>query len=235
MPRARVNDIELYYEVHGEGQPVLWIPGLGVDVKYFADLVGDLATSCLVVAFDPRGAGESDKPDVPYTIDGMAADALALLDALDIESAIVVGCSMGGRTALNMALNHAHRVERLVLAATSARLQENRVFSGRWLMMDVLPRVPKPKSVDPQPRYAWKRQRQAMNGVDCVGRLGEIQVPTLVIHGTGDHLVPFDCGEELARLIPGARLVALPDGHQALFTKHGKEMVEEIRRFIKTG
>lgn len=234
MPRVLLNDIHLYYEVHGEGPPVLWIPGLGVDVKYFAGLIGELATTCQVIGFDPRGAGESDKPDVPYSIGGMADDAVALLDSLDIGSATVVGCSMGGRVALHLALHHPRLVERLVLAATSARATENRVFSTRWLMMDVLPRIPLPKSVDPQPRYAWKRQRQAMDGVDCTERLGEIRVPTLVIHGTGDHLVPFECGQEIASGIPDARLVALPDGHQALFKKHGQEMIEEIKRFISS-
>jgi pimeloyl-ACP methyl ester carboxylesterase len=71
-----------------------------------------------------------------------------------------------------------------------------------------------------------------MDGFDCTERLGEIEVPTLVIHGRGDHLVPFECGEEIASGIPHARLAVLPDGHQALFKKHGREMVEEIRRFV---
>jgi pimeloyl-ACP methyl ester carboxylesterase len=105
MPSVRVNDIELYFEVHGEGSPLLLIPGLGVDVRFFRGIIDDLATSCRVVAFDPRGAGRSDKPDVPYSIDGMADDAAALLDHLDIERTSVLGCSMGGRTALMLALD----------------------------------------------------------------------------------------------------------------------------------
>ena len=74
MPSVRVNDIELYYEVHGEGSPLLLIPGLGVDVNFFRGIIDDLARSCRVVVFDPRGAGRSDKPDIPYSIDGMAKD-----------------------------------------------------------------------------------------------------------------------------------------------------------------
>ncbi|HSZ36816.1 MAG TPA: alpha/beta fold hydrolase [Acidimicrobiales bacterium] len=209
MPSVRVNDIELYYEVHGDGSPLLLIPGLGVDVRFFARIIDGLATSCSVVAFDPRGAGRSDKPDIPYSIDGMAEDAAALLDHLDIERATVLGCSMGGRTALMLALDHRGRVDRLVLAASSAYVPTDRLFTRRWLVMDVLSHIPVPKSIDPQPRYAWKRQRQASGGFDCSSRLGEIDVPTLVVHATDDHIVPFALGQRMAREIPGARLVTV--------------------------
>ncbi|HEY1652011.1 MAG TPA: alpha/beta fold hydrolase [Acidimicrobiales bacterium] len=234
MPSTRVNGIELYYEIHGDGPLVLLILGLGVDVNYFADIIRDLATSYRVIAYDPRGAGRSDKPDEPYTMDGMADDAFGLLECLGIGSASVVGCSMGGRTALLLALNHPGLVERLVLVSTSALVPHTRPLTREWLAMDVLSRLPLPKSVDAQPRFAWKRQRQALVGFDCTGRLGEINVPTLVVHGTGDHMVPFRLGRETAERIPGAQLVALPDGHRATFIKHGRRLVEEIKRFVPT-
>jgi pimeloyl-ACP methyl ester carboxylesterase len=227
-----VNDIDLYYEVHGEGPVVLLIPGLGVDVNYFADIIRGLAASCRVVAFDPRGAGQSGKPDVPYSIDGMADDAVALLEFLGIDSATVVGCSMGGRTALSLALNHRDLVDRLVLVATSARVPPVRPLTRRWLVMDVFSRLPFPKSVDAQPRFAWERQRDASTGFDCTDRLGELDVPTLVVHGTGDHLVPFSLGREMAGHIRGARLVSVPGGHRALFSTQGPRLVEEIQGFI---
>lgn len=232
MAGVRVNGIELYYEVHGEGPPLLLVPGLGVDVTFFRRIIDDLATTCRVVAFDPRGAGRSDKPDIPYSIDGMADDAAALLDHLGIERTTVLGCSMGGRTALMLALDHGGLVERLVLAATSAYVPPDRLFTRRWLIMDVLSKIPVPKSIDPQPRYAWKRQREASRGFDCTARLGEIGVPTLVVHGTEDHIVPFALGQEMAGLIPGARLVTVPGSHRALFTTHAGRLVEETRNFI---
>jgi pimeloyl-ACP methyl ester carboxylesterase len=232
MPSARVNDIELYYEVHGEGPPVLWIPGLGVDVNDFAASIEQLATSCRVVAFDPRGAGRSDKPDEPYTIEGMADDAAGLLKLLAIEPTTVVGCSMGGRIALSLALNHQNLVERLVLAATSPRAPSTRPLTRRWFVMDVLARIPLPRSVDAQPRFAWERQRQASDAFDCSERLGEISVPTLVVHGRTDHLIPFSFGQAMADRIPGARLVALPGGHRALFTTYGERLAQEVERFV---
>jgi pimeloyl-ACP methyl ester carboxylesterase len=230
-----VGNIELYYEVRGEGSPLLLIPGLGVDVRFFRGIIEDLAGSCRVVAFDPRGAGRSDKPDIPYSIDGMADDAAALLDHLEIDRATVLGCSMGGRTALMLALGHRSRVDRLVLAATSAYVPPDRLFSRRWLIMDVLSQIPVPKSIDPQPRYAWRRQRAASVGFDVTSRLGELDVPTLVVHATEDHIVPFSLGEKMARRIPGARLVTVPGGHRALFTSLADRLAEEVRGFMDAG
>ncbi|HEY6473612.1 MAG TPA: alpha/beta hydrolase [Acidimicrobiales bacterium] len=232
MPSTRVNDIELYYEVTGEGAPVLLIPGLGVDINYFSQIIGQLATKHRVVAFDPRGAGRSDKPDEPYTIDGMADDAVGLLAHLAIDRTTVVGCSMGGRIALSLTLSHPELVERLVLAAASPNLPPERFPSRRWLMMNVLSRIPLPKSVDPQPHYAWEHQRRASRGFDVTARLGEIEVPTLVIHGRDDHMVPFSSGQEMADQIHGARLVAVSGGHRALFREHAAQLAEEVDQFM---
>ena len=85
VPTTHVNDIDLYYEVAGEGASVLLIPGLGVDVNYFRGIIDALSSRHRVLAFDPRGAGRSDKPDEPYTIEGMADDAAALLAHLGID------------------------------------------------------------------------------------------------------------------------------------------------------
>lgn len=231
VPTTRVNDIELYYEVTGAGAPVLLIPGLGVGVDHVGRIIDRLATTHRVVAFDPRGAGRSDKPDEPYTIDGMADDAVGLLAHLGIDGITAVGCSMGGRIALSLTLNHPKLVERLVLAATSSRLPPERFPSRRWFVMDVLTRMPLPKSVDAQPHYAWEHQRRASRTFDVRARLGEIDVPTLVVHGSDDHMVPFLYGRELAECIPGARLVAVPGGHRALFAQHADRLAEEVDRF----
>lgn len=232
MPTAHVNDIDLYYEVTGKGSPVLLIPGLGVDINYFGEIVSGLAAQHQVVAFDPRGAGKSDKPDEPYTIDGMADDAIGLLAYLGIDRITVLGCSMGGRIALSLVLRRPELGERLVLAATSPRLPPERFPSRRWLVMHVLARVPLPMSVDAQPHYAWEHQHRASRTFDVTARLGEIEVPTLVIHGREDHMVPFSYGEEMARQIPGARLVAESGGHRALFSEHAGRLVDEVDRFM---
>ena len=127
----------------------------------------------------------SDKPPGPYTIEQMADDAEGLLDVLRIERAVVVGYSMGGRTALSLALGHSTRVRRLVLAATSASTPPSRILSRRWLALEVLSRLPTPG--ERQPRWAWECQRRASASYDATARLGEIVVPTLILHGRRDH------------------------------------------------
>lgn len=232
MPVAHVNDIDLYYEVHGDGATVLLIPGTGVDCDFLRGMIDDLATSFRVVAFDPRGAGKSDKPDVPYTIEGMAEDAAGLLHQLNIERATMIGCSMGGRIALALALGHPDLVERLALVGSSAWTPPDRFLSRRWIVMHVLAKIPTPRAFDPQPKYAWKRQSDASAECDLRARLGEIEVPTLIVQGTGDHIVAFSGGEELARGIAGSRLVPVPGSHRDIFTTLAGRTVQEIKQFM---
>jgi pimeloyl-ACP methyl ester carboxylesterase len=95
MPYAHVGDIKLYYEVHGDGPPVVLIPGLGADTRLFFNVVPLLATFHQVVVIDPRGGGQSDKPTGDYSIEQMADDVAGLFGTLGIASADVVGYSMG--------------------------------------------------------------------------------------------------------------------------------------------
>ena len=210
MARARVNGIELYYESHGTGPALLLVPGLGAGTRLFGGVIGPLAAACHVIVFDPRGGGRSDKPPGPYTIEQMANDAEGLLDVLGIDQAVVVGYSMGGRISLSLALDHPTRVRRLVLAATSASTPPSRILSRRWLALEVLSRLPKPG--DSQPRWAWECQRRASVAYDATTRLGEIVLPTLVLHGRRDHITPLARARELHAAIAGSALVEVPGG-----------------------
>jgi pimeloyl-ACP methyl ester carboxylesterase len=222
---THVNGIELYYEVHGSGTAVTVIPGLGADTRLYLPIVRALAQRHQVMVFDPRGAGRSEKPDVPYSAEQMTDDAVRLLDVVGMPDATVIGHSMGGRIALNLALRHPHRVRGLLLAATSARTPPIRRWTWRWLMMDVLGRIRLP--MDPTPRYAQQRQREAFRTFDCSGRLSEIGVPTTVIHGRDDHITPYAFGLELQRGIPSARLVTVRGGHFSPITRQRSRLIEE--------
>src|SRR5207237_8396726 len=90
VPVVRFRDVDLYYEVRGDGPPLLLIPGLGSDVRVFRAVIDRLARRCRVVAFDPRGAGPSGKPDIPYSIEMMADDAASLLQAVELPSTLVL-------------------------------------------------------------------------------------------------------------------------------------------------
>src|SRR5579863_2495968 len=104
MPTIKVNDLTMYYEIHGDGEPLVLIPGLRTDVSEYQRIIALLSAQNKVVALDNRGAGRTDKPDSPYSIELMADDTAGLLNALGIQSAHILGVSMGGRIAVALTL-----------------------------------------------------------------------------------------------------------------------------------
>lgn len=120
MPYADANGVRLYYEVHGDGEPLLLHPGFGCTVEIFWANTPQLAERVRVIVFDPRGAGRSHAGDATSTMKTYADDAAGLLDALGVESAHVLGTSFGGMVAQHIALEHPQRVRRLVLGCTTA-------------------------------------------------------------------------------------------------------------------
>ncbi len=256
MPTVHVNGIDLHYEQHGVGPDVLLIAGLGAHTGDWARQVPALARHFRVTAFDNRGYGRSSAPDEPYSIRQMAEDVIALMDALGIGRAHVVGSSMGGEIAQELAIAYPERVDHLVLMATSA--------GGRWARVvaraDGLPtglrriatrlrglarqlrrrlhaltarragRGPQPPTPEPPPvpAHGLRRQQEATAAFDAHDRLHRIAAPTLVLAGTKDRVAPVAAAEELARGIPGARLVVLRGaGHLMHY-----ERAEEVNRIL---
>jgi pimeloyl-ACP methyl ester carboxylesterase len=127
---VETNGIELYYEEHGEGEPLLLIMGWGGNAATWAPQLPGLSEHFRVIAFDNRGAGRSSAPDEPYSIAQMAEDTVGLLDALDIRRTHVFGISMGGMIAQELALRHPARVNALVLGCTSAGGRRAAGFTG---------------------------------------------------------------------------------------------------------
>ena len=121
MPKARVRDVNLNYDMRGNGDPLVMIMGLGASsAAWDPRLLEELARSFTVVTFDNRGTGQSDKPDIPYSIEMFADDTAGLMDALGIARAHIFGVSMGGMIAQEFALRHAARVRTLTLGCTTA-------------------------------------------------------------------------------------------------------------------
>ncbi len=230
MPYGKVGDIKLYYEVHGDGPPVVLIPGLGADTRLFFNVVPLLATSHQVVVVDPRGGGQSDKPTGDYCIEQMAEDVAGLFGTLGIASADVVGYSTGGKIALQLAAGHPELVDHLILCATAARPPVTRRFSRRW-MMDLVSRIPMLRKADGQPSYAFEAQGQASRSFDGCGLLPQVKASTLIIRARRDRIVPADDAAQLQK-IPGSSLVDLPGGHLTLILVHGKALAEAISSFL---
>jgi len=119
MPKVKVNDIQIYYEVHGEGFPLIMIMGLGANVDWWDPrTIQELSKKFKLVIFDNRGAGRTDISDRKYTVKLFADDTAGLMDALGISRAHVLGVSMGGMIAQELVLNYPEKVEKLVLYST---------------------------------------------------------------------------------------------------------------------
>ncbi len=229
VPHEKVDDIQMYYERSGVGEPLVLVCGLGLDISECARLIGLLAEHYAVLAFDNRGAGRTNMPDAPYTIPRMAQDTVGLMRSLDTPHAHIVGISMGGRIALEVALSHPEMVHSLVLASTSARV----IRSWPTRILGAIGRLPLLRSPYPQPRYAFERQRLASRDYCALDRLAEIRSPTLVAHGRRDRLVPVRLAEELCSGIAGAKLVLADGGHIFPLTR-AENFVTEIVQFTRT-
>jgi len=118
MPTAKVSDVNIYYESHGDGEPILLIQGYGQYSGHWATMIPALSPEYRVIVFDNRGTGRSDKPDIPYTMKTMADDAKGVLDAVGIGAAHVFGVSMGGMIAQEFAINYPDRLISLILGCT---------------------------------------------------------------------------------------------------------------------
>jgi len=216
------------------------IQGLGARAADWGPaLPGALAGHFRVVMFDNRGTGASDKPRQGWTLEDMAEDALAVLDAVGAPRAHVIGVSMGGMIAQLVALDHAERVARLVLLSTNAGgasvvrpgpemmsvFQPPRGTPPDEIMRHALELISAPGwalshpaeveelvriSVElPTPKYAFTAQFQALLSSDRSERVRHIAQPTLVVHGDADRLIPVENAHLLAERIPGARLEIL--------------------------
>jgi pimeloyl-ACP methyl ester carboxylesterase len=227
VPEVFNGPTRIHYEIAGAGTPLLLITGLGSDLRDLKPMIRMLAEDFLVIAMDNRGAGLSDKPDEPYSMEVMATDAYAVLEDGGIESAAVLGYSMGGRIALELTLQHPERVSHLMLLGSGAHVIPN---WARKVFFTIAPHIP----VGPTPRqpiYAFKRQKRATQAYDGRSYLGRIQIPTLILHGRGDRIAPPVLADELHAGIAGSRLEWYSGGHITPVFKP-RIVVDAVRAFL---
>ncbi|MEA2331187.1 MAG: 3-oxoadipate enol-lactonase [Thermoleophilaceae bacterium] len=261
MPATEANGRTLYYEVHGEGEPLLCVMGLAADTVAWALQVPPFSARHRTVIFDNRDVGQSALADGPYEITDMAQDALALADALELDSFHLLGVSMGGAIAQELALATPERVRTLTLAVTfpaggawARKLSE--VWGARVQKMSREERIDElmlltfseeffenPGTVDwlrgmmlanphPQPVEAFRRQLDACGRHDTRDRLPSLEMPVHVIGAEHDILVPVWKAQELAELIPDARLTVLPASPHGANVERADEFNRTVLDFI---
>ena len=259
------DGVRLGVSVHGDGEPLLMIPGLGATRRVYGPIAPALARQHRVIVYDPRGVGDSEVPPGPYSMPRLAADCVEVASACGAETFQLFGASMGGLTAQHVAVLHPGRVTRLILAATGpgrhtavpAEPEAMAALLGRGastpeeayrLACTVLyaQRFQRehPEFIDeevafraahPIPGRAFTAQFRASRDADIGDRLGEIAVPALVLHGTEDVLVPLANAEALSKLIPGARRYWF-DGRGHLFFHEDPELTAAVMvSFLRGG
>ncbi|MBI3784646.1 MAG: alpha/beta fold hydrolase [Deltaproteobacteria bacterium] len=232
MPRVRVSDIELNHEIAGEGTALVLLHGLGGDLHVWDEDVAVFSRHHRVLRPDLRGFGASDKPPGPYSPSKFAADLAALLDHCAIDTAHVLGISMGGVIAQRFALDHPARVRSLVLVSTSSEVGANAIAAWQRLA-DKIERegfdsrtADARRSVSPvfaqqHPEvvaelgrrnascdpHGYAAAARAVADYNWTAELATVTVPVLILQGLDDQLTPPGGSVKMSRVLPQARLL----------------------------
>ena len=246
MPTAKINGTDIYYEIHGEGVPLLLIAGLASDSRSWGDVTGRLSKDFMVISPDNRGAGRSPLMTGELSISQMADDCVALLDSLEIPSSHIAGHSMGGFIAQEIAITHPERADSLILEATASscrkemaetfleiasRLEKSSdkaqffmeifslIFSSRVLSNTALVEEMVRFAIEdpwPQSLENFKAQVNALKGFDRSADVKNIRTRTLVVAGEEDRVVTLDESLNLSKSIPCARLEVIKEAAHAM-------------------
>jgi pimeloyl-ACP methyl ester carboxylesterase len=256
MPYTFNRGIRIYWEEEGRGEPLVMIMGLGFSLAMWRNLRPSMARHFRIIVYDNRGVGKSDVPLGRYSIAAMARDAISVLDAAGIPAAHLLGMSMGGMIAQEVALSFPQRVNKLVLGCTSCSgrrsapevrqaLFSHPFMSRKNRIAALLPFIYDPHTPrdrveqdiqvlrqNPTPALGFLGQLLGIASWQCCDRLPRISAPTLVIHGESDRLIPPENATILAGRIPGAKLVILPQASHIFPTDQPERSERELLDFL---
>jgi pimeloyl-ACP methyl ester carboxylesterase len=263
MPQLTLGDVDLHYEVHGQGEPLVLIAGFAAGAWTWFKQVAAFAEHFRVITFDPRGIGKSDYSARPSDMRLMADDVAGLLRGLAIESAHILGASFGGFVAQEFALAYPEMTRNLVLCCTSfggpnhvapATETLTALISGdgfntedrvrRNLMPAFSPdfacdhsteveQTVKLRMANPVSEETYRAQLMAALGFNAEPRLPAIKSPTLIVSGGADAIVPAQNSQNLAAKIPGSQLLIVEGGSHLFFIERSEDFNRIIIEFLK--
>ena len=240
MTFAKVQDVSLYYEIHGGGEPILLIHGGLSHAGYWRAQIDDLARDYLVIAVDSRGHGRSSLSNKPITYKLLANDFLVLLDKLNIQSTNILGWSDGGIIALELAIREPQRLKKIIAYGANFHpkgVQPNVAENSRF--REFLTRASRDyHAMSPEPNR-WSEFLENITNMWTTEpnfsdlELQSITVPTLVLGGQQEEAIYPEHIEELSKKIPNSKLIMMPKtGHFAMLEKPEK-FNKIVRSFLK--
>lgn len=262
MPSATINGVDLYYECHGKGEPLMLIAGLASDSQSWLPIVEELSRNYLVILPDNRGVGRTTPQDIETGIRHIADDCIALAQYLGLPSVSLIGHSMGGFVALDCAIRYPGQVARLILAGTSAcnSPRNNALFcdwaadlksagySARWfrnMFYWIFSRrfFENPETLDqavrfaleypyPQSDIAFEKQVSAIGSFNCREGLSAIKSETLLIFGKEDLLFPPEQSIQALGAISGAQISVIEDAAHAMHVENPGAFTDCILHFL---
>jgi len=262
MALLRIGDLKLYFEVHGNGDPLLLIAGLASDSQSWQPIIGELSRHYRVIVLDNRGVGRTSPSDVDMSIRLMSDDCIALMNHLGLTSVSILGHSMGGFVALDCAVRYPDYVDNLILAATSsANSQRNNALFSDWASYlesgmnqklwfrnvfywlfsrcffeneKILNEAIR-FSIEypyPQSKEAFKKQVQAIAEFNCLQDLSNITSKTLVICGQEDLLFPPEESLVLSEKIPDSGFSFIEKAAHSIHFEYPQAFVKIILDFL---
>jgi 3-oxoadipate enol-lactonase len=243
--------LNIHYECAGSGPPLLLLHGIGSSSRSFRYQLAGLSDAFTVIAWDAPGYGKSDNPLGAFSMADLADDAKRLLDNLRIQRAHVLGVSMGGVIAQLLYHRHPERTASLILCDTTAersqrvqqRIEAIDTLTPRQLAEQRAPQLVRPDAppeliaeltdIMAEVRPAgYRNAALALGETDLTELLGQISVPTLVVHGEDDGVVPLSVGKALARAIPGAELRTIKNAGHVANQEQPQAFNQVVRAFL---
>ncbi|MGB8506856.1 MAG: alpha/beta hydrolase [Pyrinomonadaceae bacterium] len=263
MPVVNIDDAKVYYEIHGEGEPLILIPGLGTGLWLWFKQVPAFAESFRTIIFDPPGVGRSSTSEGTFTTRSLASTVAELLDTLGIDRAHILGASLGGFVAQEFALAHPRKTQSLVLCCTSAGGARHvppaasilEAYAANF-KLNAETRIRQNLLLSFAPQYvaeheeeveqvlamrlnnfvsdeAYQSQVRAGQMHDADARVSQITARTLIITGDADRIVPMENSVNMAAAIPHAKLTVIPGGSHMFFIEKAADFNAAVIEFLQ--